>query len=147
MLSDCAETNFCPSLNEIATSLRLSPNVAGVTFLALGNGAPDISSIVAGVLLGSSGFGIGEPIGAGVFVCTAVVALCTLLAPVYVNPISFLRDVIVYFVAVVFVLIVCLTGEFKLWQSLVCLLIYFAYVVLVFSFEKLCDGCCYWKFW
>lgn len=35
---------FCPNLSAIATTLKLSHNVAGVTFLAFGNGAPDIFS-------------------------------------------------------------------------------------------------------
>lgn len=39
MLSNTAEENFCPALTEISRILRLSPDVAGVTFLALGNGA------------------------------------------------------------------------------------------------------------
>ncbi|KAM6166897.1 mitochondrial sodium/calcium exchanger protein [Erethizon dorsatum] len=39
---------FCPNLSAIATTLKLSHNVAGVTFLAFGNGAPDIfSALVA----------------------------------------------------------------------------------------------------
>lgn len=37
-----AEDYLCPSLAGIADSLQLSPDVAGVTFLALGNGSPDI---------------------------------------------------------------------------------------------------------
>lgn len=37
-----AEDYLCPSLAGIADSLQLSPEVAGVTFLALGNGSPDI---------------------------------------------------------------------------------------------------------
>lgn len=142
LLSDTAEANFCPSLTEISNYLKLSPNVAGVTFLALGNGAPDISSIIAGVFSGSTGFGVGtkisfshvlqgEPIGAGLFVTTAVMAACTLLADVHVTPSSFLRDVGIYTASVVFVLIVCLSGQIVLWQSLLCLLIYAGYVLLV----------------
>uniref|UniRef100_A0A8C3X3B2 Solute carrier family 8 member B1 n=1 Tax=Catagonus wagneri TaxID=51154 RepID=A0A8C3X3B2_9CETA len=39
---------FCPNLSAISTTLKLSHNVAGVTFLAFGNGAPDIfSALVA----------------------------------------------------------------------------------------------------
>lgn len=63
LLGDLAETNFCPSLTEISRILRLSPDVAGVTFLALGNGAPDIASVIVGVLSGNADFSIAEPIG------------------------------------------------------------------------------------
>lgn len=49
-LGTTAEDFFCPSLAVISTTLGLSDNVAGVTFLALGNGAPDIFSVYAGVV-------------------------------------------------------------------------------------------------
>lgn len=41
--------SFCPALTVISSILRLSQNVAGVTLLALGNGAPDIFSAFAAV--------------------------------------------------------------------------------------------------
>jgi sodium/potassium/calcium exchanger 6 len=131
MLSDTAEANFCPSLTEISRYLRLSPNVAGVTFLALGNGAPDIASIIAGVLSGSTGFGVGEPIGAGLFVTTSVMAAVTLLSEVTVDGAPFLRDAITYLISITFVFLLYLSGKIVLWQSLLCLLIYFAYVASV----------------
>jgi sodium/potassium/calcium exchanger 6 len=46
LLGSTADEWFVPTLVTISDTLRLSPSVAGVTFLALGNGAPDIASIV-----------------------------------------------------------------------------------------------------
>ena len=48
-LAIAADDFFCPSLAVISKTLRLSQNVAGVTILALGNGAPDIFSSLAGI--------------------------------------------------------------------------------------------------
>jgi sodium/potassium/calcium exchanger 6 len=42
VLSDTAETHFSPNVRALADRLRLSPTAAGVTLLALGNGAPDV---------------------------------------------------------------------------------------------------------
>jgi sodium/potassium/calcium exchanger 6 len=131
MLSDTAEANFCPSLTEISRYLKLSPNIAGVTFLALGNGAPDIASIIAGVLSGSTGFGVGEPIGAGLFVTTSVMAAVVLFSEVTVDGVPFLRDVITYLISIGFVFAIYLSGQIVLWQSLMCLAIYLAYVSTV----------------
>ncbi|XP_075686371.1 mitochondrial sodium/calcium exchanger protein isoform X2 [Rhinoderma darwinii] len=47
ILAVTAEKFFCPNLSAISRTLRLSHNVAGVTFLAFGNGAPDVFSAVA----------------------------------------------------------------------------------------------------
>lgn len=40
-------TSFCPALAVLARMLRMSENVAGVTLVAFGNGAPDIFSSLA----------------------------------------------------------------------------------------------------
>jgi sodium/potassium/calcium exchanger 6 len=39
---DIADRNFSPTLEAICKLLKLSDDVAGVTFLSLGNGAPDL---------------------------------------------------------------------------------------------------------
>ena len=41
-LAVSADDYFCPSIEIISRVLRLSQNIAGVTIMALGNGAPDI---------------------------------------------------------------------------------------------------------
>jgi sodium/potassium/calcium exchanger 6 len=65
VLGDTAEAYFSPALIKISDYLRLSPNIAGVTLLALGNGAPDLSTIIIGVFKGSAEIGLGAPIGGG----------------------------------------------------------------------------------
>jgi len=61
----------------ISDTLNLSDNVAGVTFLAFGNGAPDIFSVVTSIVNSKGNTGaalaIGELFGAGMFVTTVVV--------------------------------------------------------------------------
>jgi sodium/potassium/calcium exchanger 6 len=119
-------------LTQISRYLKLSPNVAGVTFLALGNGAPDIASIIAGVFTGSAGFGIGEPIGAGLFVTTGVMAAVCIFSKVKVDGAPFLRDTGIYLLSVTFVFLVCIIqGKIYLWHAITCLLIYFIYVTVV----------------
>ena len=79
-----ADTFFCPSLRAIADSMRLSQNIAGVTFLAFGNGAPDVFSAIAAVGSakdGDAGLAFGALFGAGVFVSTVIVAAICLISP------------------------------------------------------------------
>lgn len=49
-LGSTAQDFFCPALSVISDTLKLSHNVAGVTFLALGNGAPDIFSVYSSIV-------------------------------------------------------------------------------------------------
>ncbi|XP_023674020.1 mitochondrial sodium/calcium exchanger protein isoform X3 [Paramormyrops kingsleyae] len=64
---------FCPNLSAISATLKLTHNVAGVTFLALGNGAPDVFSAMAAFSRPqTAGLAIGALFGAGIFVTTIV---------------------------------------------------------------------------
>lgn len=75
-MSSTAENYLSPALAKLSKVFKLSETVAGVTLLALGNGAPDvITAIVAG---GSDDGGIslviGSIFGGGLFVTTATFA-------------------------------------------------------------------------
>ncbi|CAG2118795.1 unnamed protein product, partial [Medioppia subpectinata] len=55
-----ADDFLCPALLVISRTLRLSHNIAGVTFLAFGNGAPDIFSSIAGIRQANPELVVGE---------------------------------------------------------------------------------------
>ena len=42
-----ADNFFVPPLNLLSEKLKLSPSIAGITLLALGNGAPDVFTAYA----------------------------------------------------------------------------------------------------
>ncbi|KAL9658808.1 hypothetical protein ABK040_005962 [Willaertia magna] len=106
LLSNTAEANFCPSLTQISNLLRLSPDIAGVTFLAFGNGAPDIASIVSGIFSGSAGFGLGEPIGSGLFICSIIMAVISLISKdAKMSAFPFIRDVVAYLIRWTFLIL------------------------------------------
>ncbi|XP_074897912.1 mitochondrial sodium/calcium exchanger protein isoform X2 [Buteo buteo] len=80
ILGVTAEKFFCPNLSAISTNLKLSHNVAGVTFLAFGNGAPDVfSAVVAFSNPRTAGLAIGAVFGyLGLYVFYVfTVVLCT----------------------------------------------------------------------
>ncbi|KAA8576829.1 hypothetical protein EYC84_006876 [Monilinia fructicola] len=64
---------FCINLSTIASILGMSESMAGVTFLAFGNGSPDVFSTFAAMGSHSGSLAVGELIGAAGFI-TAVVA-------------------------------------------------------------------------
>ncbi|CAC5384113.1 SLC24A6 [Mytilus coruscus] len=98
-LAVTADDYFCPSLTVISKTLHLSHNIAGVTFLAFGNGAPDIFSAIAAVgnaKNGDAGLAFGALLGAGVFVTTVVAGTIAIICPFDAMQRPFLRDVIFY---------------------------------------------------
>lgn len=44
-----ADNFFVPPLNLLSEKLKLSPSIAGITLLAVGNGAPDVFTAYAGL--------------------------------------------------------------------------------------------------
>ncbi|XP_072352381.1 mitochondrial sodium/calcium exchanger protein isoform X2 [Scyliorhinus torazame] len=131
-LGTAAEAFFCPNLAAIATSLKLSQNVAGVTFLALGNGAPDVfSAMVAFSDPRTANLAIGALFGAGIFVTTVVAGGVALARPFIVASRPFLRDVIFYMAAVFWTFLVLYFGRIDLGQALGYLALYVVYVLTV----------------
>ncbi|NWT68407.1 NCLX protein, partial [Prunella himalayana] len=141
ILGVTAEKFFCPNLSAISTNLKLSHNVAafsltsplhGVTFLAFGNGAPDVfSAVVAFSNPRTAGLAIGAIFGAGVFVTTAVAGGIALLKPFTAASRPFLRDVIFYMLAVFLTFLVLYWGRIRLGEALGYLGLYVFYVLTV----------------
>src|SRR3989338_2883171 len=83
-----------PLLMKLSDVLHLPPALAGVTLLALGNGAPDISSILVGVFTNKVDFAMGDPIGGGLFDTALVMGVIHFAAHVRVSQLPFMRDVV-----------------------------------------------------
>ncbi|KAM9054834.1 mitochondrial sodium/calcium exchanger protein isoform 3-T3 [Megaptera novaeangliae] len=123
---------FCPNLSAISTTLKLSHNVAGVTFLAFGNGAPDIfSALVAFSDPRTAGLAFGALFGAGVLVTTVVAGGIAILHPFTVASRPFLRDIIFYMGAVFLIFTALYRGRVTLAWALGYLGFYVFYVVTV----------------
>ncbi|XP_048582960.1 mitochondrial sodium/calcium exchanger protein isoform X2 [Nematostella vectensis] len=137
VLGITADDYFCPSLTVISKTLRLSQNVAGVTFLAYGNGAPDIFSAIAAVSAHSKNpnaaqLGIQALFGAGIFVTTVVVGSVTLCTGgFHLNNRPFTRDVLFYLGAVSWMFITMYRQRITMLEAIGFIIFYFAYVVVV----------------
>ncbi|XP_030621985.1 mitochondrial sodium/calcium exchanger protein [Chanos chanos] len=123
---------FCPNLSAISSTLQLTHNVAGVTFLALGNGAPDVFSAIAAFSQPrTAGLAIGALFGAGIFVTTVVAGSVALVKPFTVASRPFLRDVIFYMAAVFWTFLILYKGHIVLGEALGYLSLYGVYVFVV----------------
>src|SRR5213078_1015521 len=59
---------FSINLSTIASILGMSESLAGVTFLAFGNGSPDVFSTFAAISTNSGSLAVGELFGAAGFI-------------------------------------------------------------------------------
>ncbi|XP_022095819.1 mitochondrial sodium/calcium exchanger protein-like isoform X2 [Acanthaster planci] len=135
-----AEDFFCPSLTAISKSLKLNQSVAGVTFLAFGNGAPDIFSAIAAITNakdGNAGLAIGALFGAGVFVTTVVAGSVSIAQPFELAKRPFLRDTIFYVGAAFWTFYILYTGKIWTAEAVGFILLYVGYVFFVLIGRRL----------
>lgn len=126
-----ADDFLCPSLVVITKTLHLSQNIAGVTFLAFGNGAPDIFSAVAGAGQNRPGLVIGTLFGGGVFVTSVVVGSIIATKPFKIMERPFLRDIIFYLCAAFWAFLRFYYEELTLWHSVGFIVLYIIYILVV----------------
>ncbi|KAF5739488.1 cation/calcium exchanger 5 [Tripterygium wilfordii] len=107
--------------------------MAGVTLLALGNGAPDVFASLSAVRSGQYRTGFGAILSAGAFVSAFVVGFVAIYsAPFPVDPAPFVRGVLFYMTAALFLFCVYLSGEIFVWQAVGFVAFYVFFVALVF---------------
>ena len=115
--------------------LKLSQNVAGVTFLALGNGSPDIFSCIAALSSGNletTFLAFGAMFGAGLFVNTVVIGAVTISQDGYdLARRPFFRDCIFYLAAIYWTWYNCYKKSLDLYTGIGYIVLYAAYVALV----------------
>ncbi|XP_050448848.1 probable sodium/potassium/calcium exchanger CG1090 [Cataglyphis hispanica] len=69
---------FVSSLDRICEELRLSPDVAGATFMAAGSSAPELATVIIGVFFAKDDIGVSGVIGSAVFNIMFVISICGL---------------------------------------------------------------------
>jgi sodium/potassium/calcium exchanger 6 len=122
---------FCINLSTIASILGMSESMAGVTFLAFGNGSPDVFSTFAAMSSNSGSLAIGELIGAAGFITAVVAGSMALVREFKVGKKTFVRDVGFFIVAASFSMIFLADGALHLWECCVMIGFYVFYVATV----------------
>ena len=122
---------FCINLSTIASILGMSESMAGVTFLAFGNGSPDVFSTFAAMKTNSGSLAVGELIGAAGFITAVVAGSMALARPFKVARKSFIRDVGFFIVAAAFSMVFLADGHLHLWECATMVGFYIFYVIFV----------------
>ena len=131
-----ADSYMVPLLESLACKLRMPHNLAGVTLLAVANGAPDIFVSRAVFLKGpqKASLGIGALFGAALVDFLVVFGLVILTCAEEFRNASrpFLRDILFYMIAATAVVYVCNYAKEISSLIAVCLLgVYVVYIVIV----------------
>ena len=135
-----AEKFLSPALEKIAETCKMSESLAGVTLLAMGNGAPDVLASVSAAGSEHTGmfFSVGSLSGSGLFVTGVVSALIIIISPkqIHVSGLSMGRDIFFYMTALITVLIASIVGELNIYFAWAFFAIYLSYVTAVVIMDK-----------
>ncbi|KAJ5577856.1 Sodium/calcium exchanger membrane region [Penicillium hispanicum] len=126
---------LCIDLSTLASILGLSESLTGVTFLAFGNGSPDVFSTFAAMRSNSGSLAIGELIGAASFITSVVAGSMAMVRPFKVARRSFVRDVGYFAIAVGFSMFLLADGRLHVWESAAMVGLYVFYVVMVVTWH------------
>ncbi|KAJ7707755.1 Sodium/calcium exchanger protein-domain-containing protein [Mycena rosella] len=123
---------FVPNLATIAQMLGLPEDVAGATFLAFGNGSPDVFSTFSAMRAGSGSLAIGELLGAASFIVSCVVGSLCIIKPFQLHRAAhFFRDAGFMFMAVALLLVILWDGSIRFWEATLMVALYVVYVAVV----------------
>lgn len=123
------------NLGAVAQYLHMSDTLAGVTFLALGNGAPDIFSTIAAMNKSSSNLAIGELAGAAAFVTSVIPGSMALIHVFDVVKFPLIRDAVSLFITATFLLFILYDAHLRLWHCIVLLATYLCYITVVIGWH------------
>ncbi|KAF2306865.1 hypothetical protein GH714_022174 [Hevea brasiliensis] len=137
LLGNTASEYFCSSLENLSNLLKLSPTIAGVTLVSLGNGAPDVfSSLVSFMGSGTGDIGFNTVLGGASFITCVVVGIMSILVKqkkIRVNKVAFVRDVCFLLLVLASLSFILLHGEINIWGAMGFLSMYIFYVAVVYS--------------
>ncbi|XP_010243723.1 PREDICTED: cation/calcium exchanger 1-like [Nelumbo nucifera] len=135
LLGNTAAIYFCYSLERLSRALNLSPTIAGVTLLALGNGAPDVfSSIVSFMGAGSGQVGLNGVLGGAFFISSTVVGVISISVSPYqvaIDRSCFIRDVVFFLLSLSSLLVIVIIGKINLLGATAFFSLYLVYVIIV----------------
>ncbi|GJQ80372.1 hypothetical protein Trydic_g12235 [Trypoxylus dichotomus] len=124
---------FVASLDRICEELKLSPDVAGATFMAAGSSAPELATVIIGVFFAKDDIGVSGVIGSAVFNIMFVISVCALCTNTvcYLNWWPLVRDCFFYAVSILVMLFTIYNETISWGESLFMLFMYLVYCIVL----------------
>lgn len=139
IMSYIIEEKFVHSLEVISDKLKMTKEMAGATFMAIGSSAPEIFVALFSVLKPGEHqeIGIGSIIGSALFNLLFIVGAVAAVKNTKLTWQPVLRDLIFYIISVLLLIFVIKDGNIDLYDSIILLFVYFIYIIAVVKWKVL----------
>jgi len=136
LLAVVCDEFFVDSLEIISDRLKLSSDVAGATFMAIGSSAPELfTSILALMRPGSEDVGSGTIVGSAIFNILVIIGASALFRAAKLNWQPVVRDTMFYSFSIVILLISFWDGRIILAEALSFVVLYAVYIFAVIKWR------------
>ena len=134
ILSSTSDIFLSTAITKIVETFKINQNVAAVTLLAFGNGAPDvISSLVASEEEEGISFSISSLIGSGMFVTSFVLGSVVFKGKdILVNSNMFNREIIFYLISLFHIVLIGFKKNITIYDSSIFIMIYALNILCAF---------------
>lgn len=132
LLAKVCEQYFVQSLDIISKKLKLSEDVAGATFMAIGSSAPELfTSMIALTKVGSENIGAGTIVGSAIFNILVIVGVSAAVATAYLSWKPVIRDLLFYIFSILVLFFTFRDGTITLAEAGVYIVIYLIYILML----------------
>jgi K+-dependent Na+/Ca+ exchanger-like protein len=138
LLSIITDEYFIVSLDELSKKLRLPNNVAGASLMAMGSSAPELAIAIFALFAASgshSDVGIGTIVGSAIFNILVITGVSAVANPAHISWKVITRDVLMYTVGVVMLLITIYDGTVTAIEAIAYLLVYAVYLLILYKWD------------
>jgi K+-dependent Na+/Ca+ exchanger-like protein len=138
LLAEVSDRYFVVSLDKLSNRLKMSHDMAGATFMAIGSSAPELFvAIIALIKPGDhDAIGVGTIVGSALFNLLVIVGAAAVVKNSLIAWQPVIRDLLFYGIAILGLYYVLYNGHVELWEAGVLILFYGIYIYAVFKWRK-----------
>lgn len=136
-LAKVCDEYFVKSLESITKKLKISEDVSGASFMAIGSSAPELfTAIIALSKVGIENVGTGTIVGSAIFNVLVIIGASALVKEIFVSKVSVIRDIGVYLGALLLLIFTFWDGVITLKESILYIIFYAIYIVILSQWKK-----------
>ncbi|GAA0863721.1 calcium/sodium antiporter [Paraclostridium tenue] len=117
------------SATNIATSFGMSPNLVGLTIVAMGTSLPELVTSVIAVKKGETEIAIGNVIGSNIFNILLVLGLAALIHPMAVSMVAIIDTIFMTAVTILLYIFIKKNNSLTKIHGIIFVIIYFIYLI------------------